>query len=62
MSITTPNIPVPRVVLRIYPIGIKDKPPMILAHATDGSLWELVRGPNGERWVALPPLPQASAP
>lgn len=62
MEITTPNISVPRVPLRIYPIGIAGQKPSFLLHCTDGALFELVRDPRGDRWVPLPAIPQGAQP
>lgn len=57
----------PRLVTRIYPIGVKDGPAVLIAICSDGSMWELDRraayqgGSSliaSHEWERLPQIPE----
>lgn len=63
----TDDLPVPRRITRILPIGVKDGPATLIATCSDGSVWELDRraawqggsGVSGaQEWQRLPSIPE----
>ncbi len=47
----------PRQVERLYTIGVKDGPPILVAICADGTMWELIRSMRPDAWRPLPHIP-----
>lgn len=49
----------PRTIARLYTIGLKDRPTILIATCSDHTVWELDRSTEYEpAWVRLPDIPE----
>ena len=46
-----------RLIARLFPIGVKDGPPVYVVVCTDGSIWELDRRCVYPVWEQMPVIP-----
>lgn len=48
----------PRTITRLYTIGLKDRPTILIATCSDNTVWELDRStPYDPAWERLPDIP-----
>lgn len=50
-----------RAIERLYPIGVRDRMPLIIAVCVDGSLWQLDQQQCHPAWERLPSIPDGDA-
>lgn len=51
--------PMPRPIDRLYTIGVKDGPTVLVAICADSTIWELDRRGGATAWARLPSIPPA---
>jgi hypothetical protein len=47
----------PRPIERLYTLGVRDCPPILVAICADNTIWQLDQRLVGAAWEQLPPIP-----